>query len=86
MKRATNRNFHLPLPAELYEQLKAEARKQGRPATAIARRAIESWLRRRQASELHEEIVAYARSAAGTTEDLDPALEAAAIEALEDVD
>lgn len=86
MKRATMRNFHLPLPADLYEQLGREAGKRGRPATTLARQAIELWLRRVRASELHEEIASYARKHAGTHADLDEALEAAGIELLEESD
>jgi len=83
MKGATiRRNFHLSLPPHLYEGLKSEARKRGRPATVIARQAIESWLRRSRASELRQEIAAYALSAGGSAADLDGALEGAGIESL----
>jgi hypothetical protein len=86
MKRATKRNFHLPLPADLYEELRREAGKRGRPATAVARQAIEMWLRRARASELHEEIAAYARKHAGSRADLDEALETAGAEFLAETD
>ena len=76
------RNFHLPLPPELYAALKEEAKKRGRPATAIARSAIESWLSRARASELHEEIAAYAVKHGGSDVDLDRSLEVAGIESL----
>lgn len=75
-------NFHLPLPPDLYEALKKEARKRGRPATAIARSAIESWLSRARASELHEEIASYAVKHGGSDVDLDRSLETASIESL----
>ncbi len=86
MKGATKRNFHLPLPADLYAQLRREAGKQGRPATVIARHAIEVWLNRTRASELREEITSYARKNAGSDADLDEALEAAGIDLLEESD
>ncbi len=82
MKRATIRNFHLPLPPGLYDELCDAAKKRGRPTTVIARHAIETWLRRARASELREEIASYARSVAGSSADLDASLEAAGIELL----
>lgn len=81
MKNGT-RNFHLPLPPDLYDALKKEARKKGRPATSVARSAIEMWLSRVRASELHEEIASYASKHADSDVDLDPSLEAAGIESL----
>jgi predicted DNA-binding protein len=82
MKNATRRNFHVPLSQEVYDGLRSEARKRGRPATAIARHAIEAWLRRTRASELHEEIASYARRQGGSNADFDAPLEAAGIEYL----
>jgi rRNA-processing protein FCF1 len=76
------RNFHLPLPPALYAALKKEAKKRGRPATAIARSAVESWLFRARASELHEEIASYAVKHGGSDMDLDRSLEVAGIESL----
>ena len=48
----------------------------------VARRAIESWLRRSQALELREEIARYAAGVAGSVADLDEALETAGAEFL----
>jgi predicted transcriptional regulator len=76
------RNFHLPLPEELYRQLRAAAKAANQPATAVARNAIEAWLRQRRRAAIHEAIAAYAAKAAGTIDDLDPALEAASLEHL----
>ncbi len=73
------RNFHLPLPQDTYERLKAEADRESRPATVVARHAIEEWLRERRRLFLREEIAEYAAKAAGTTDDLDPQLEKAAV-------
>ena len=82
MKDSTLRSFHLPLPAELYEELRAEARRRGRPATTVARQVIAAGLRTMRRHELAEEIAEYARANAGTSADLDPELEAAGIESL----
>jgi hypothetical protein len=84
--KASARNFHVPLPAEVHEALRGEAERTGKPATALAREAIEAFLRRRRRIALHESISAYAHARAGTTADLDPMLEHAGIEHLLDED
>ncbi len=82
MAKTRVRNFHLPLPEELYRRLRSQAAAAGQPATVVARHAIEAWLRQRRRSAIHEAIAAYATKAAGTLDDLDPALEAASLEHL----
>jgi hypothetical protein len=82
MKQATRsevRNFHLPLPDDVYEALRQEAARSGKPATVVAREAIEAWLRDRKRSAVHEAVAHYAVSHAGTPVDLDPALEKASV-------
>ncbi len=74
------RNFHLPLPDNLYEELKEEAKRRQRPATVVARGAIAAWLRQVRRSEVSEAIASYAAEYAGTGADLDEALEQAGIE------
>jgi len=76
------RNFHLPLPDEVYRDLRAEAERSSRPATALARQAIELWLRHRRKVARHQAIAAFAAEHAGTPLDLDTELEAASIEHL----
>jgi len=78
MKSAT-KNFHLPLPERAYEELRREAAREGRPATTVAREAIEEWLERRRKSELHEQIAEYASAQKGSEADLDATLESAAV-------
>ena len=39
------KNFHVPLPEQTYTRLRAEAERTQAPATALAREAIEWWLR-----------------------------------------
>ena len=75
------RNFHLPLPEPLYRRLQDVAARANRPATAVARYAIESWLRHQRRVAVREAIAAYAAGAAGSREDLDPDLETASLEA-----
>jgi len=82
MKGTTLRNFHVPLPDDLYKQLHAEAERYQQPATALARDALTWWLRQCRKAALHEAICAYAAQYAGTAADLDQALEAAAVEHL----
>ena len=76
------RNFHLPLPEQTYSQLRAEAERAQLPATALAREAIDGWLRQQLRKARHDQIAAYAAEMAGTEFDLDPDLEAAGIEHL----
>jgi hypothetical protein len=76
------RNFHLPLPEEVYRDLREEATRASRPATALARQAIELWLRHRQKVARHEAIAAFAAENAGSPLDLDTELEAASLEYL----
>jgi len=76
------KNFHLPLPDHTYTHLRAEAERTQMPATALAREAIEWWLRQQQRKARHAQIAAYAAEMAGTDLDLDPDLEAAGIERL----
>jgi predicted transcriptional regulator len=78
----TLRNFHVPLPEELYRQLHEEAERLRQPATHIVRQALQSWLDRQRQDLLHEAIHAYAQQLAGSQADLDPELEAAAAEHL----
>jgi hypothetical protein len=76
------KNFHLPLPEEIYIDLRAQADRAQVPATTLAREAIEGWLKQQRRKERHEAIAAYAAEMAGTEFDLDPNLEAAGIEHL----
>ncbi len=74
------RNFHIPLPEDVYRLLRDEAASANRPATVLARHAIETWLRQRRKAALREAIAAYAAAHAGSEADLEPALEAASLE------
>jgi predicted transcriptional regulator len=76
------RNFHLPLPDDVYRALRDEAAAVKQPATVIARQAIETWLRERKRAAVREAIAAYAAEHAGTPADLDVPLEAAGLETL----
>jgi predicted DNA-binding protein len=75
------RNLHVPLPGDLHERLRAEATRSGRPATMLAREAIEAWIREREREKVCEDIASYAAEMAGTA-DLDPDLERAGIQHL----
>jgi hypothetical protein len=82
MKQSSQRNFHIPLPEDLYNRLKEEARRAKQPATVLARRAIELLIEQRRKTMLHEAIAAYAAQHAGTASDLDEQLEAASVQHL----
>ena len=76
------KNFHLPLPERTYALLRAEAERIQMPATAVAREAIDSWLRDQGRKARHDAIAAYAVEVAGTDLDIDLELESAGIEHL----
>lgn len=76
------KNFHLPLPDEVYDDLKIEAERSRIPATSMAREAIEAWLAARKKAARNRAIRAYAVKMAGTEFDLDRALERATLEVL----
>lgn len=78
----TVKNFHLPLPEQIYTLLRAEAERTHVPATTLAREAIDSWLNDQARKAKHDAIAAYAAEMAGTDLDLDRALESAGIEHL----
>ena len=82
----TMRNFHLPLTDEQHAGLRAASRRARRPATALARQAITDWLDRQRRTERDRQIAEFASKSAGTELDLDPALESASIEHLNDSD
>lgn len=76
------RNFHVPLPEQTYQHLRAAAEQAHVPATVLAREAIDSWLRQQARNTRAEAIADYANQAAGTNLDLDRQLEAAAVDYL----
>jgi hypothetical protein len=80
------KNFHLPLPDETYASLQAEAERAQVPATALAREAINCWLKQQMRKTRHEQIAAWAAEFSGSELDLDRDLEAAGIEHLAKTD
>lgn len=82
MPRSLMKNLHVPLPEPLYRRLRTEAERARRPATDLAREAIDRWLFEQQRQILHDAIQTYASETAGTRDDLDREMEAAAVEHL----
>ncbi len=76
------KNFHVPLPDETYRHLRTAARLSNVPATALAREAIDLWLRQQFRKARHDAMAAFAAENAGTALDFDPELEAAGVEHL----
>ena len=76
------KNFHVPLPEQTYDNLRAEAERMQVPATTLAREAVDWWLRQQFRKARQNAIAAYAAEMAGTDFDLDSDLESAAIERL----
>ena len=77
-----NKNFHLPLPADMYARLRDASSRLGAPATELAREAIAEWLREEKRRVLRAGLAAFVDIHAGTEWDLDPAVEAAGIESI----
>jgi len=75
-------NFHVPLPEELYNNLKKEAMQFHMAATELARYAIAFWLKKAQKASLHKAISEYAAECAGTEFDLDKEFEKQSINLL----
>ena len=75
-------NFHLPLAEGAYRDLHEDAERSSKPATALARQAIEMWLRHRRRVARHEAIAAFAAEHASGPLDLNAALERASIDYL----
>ncbi len=86
MNPAIPHNLHVPLSEDLYKLLRTEAKQVKKPATVLARQAIEAWLTRRQKVKTHQAIRDYASKFAGTESDLDTDLESASLRHLTDID
>ena len=82
MRKSLMKNLHVPLTEPTYLRLRTEAERAGRPATELAREAIDRWLAEQQRQLLHDAIQAYARETAGTRDDLDGGMEAAGVDHL----
>ena len=80
------RNLHVPLPDPMYHRLRNEAQRTRRPATDIAREAIDTWLAEQQRLFVHDSVAEYAKEAAGSKSDLDVELESASIASLLAID
>jgi predicted DNA-binding protein len=76
------KNLHVPLPAELHDQLREVAAQLGKPATVLAREAIERHLKGLKKQAIDAAITEWAAEFAGTELDLDSDLEAAGLEFL----
>ena len=76
------RHIHVPLSDSLHAELRSAASRAGRPATEIARDAIDRWLAEEQRAALRAAIAQYAGAHAGTDVDLDRDLERATVEHL----
>lgn len=81
---SATKNFHVPLPEALYDELRSAAREADQPATRFAQELMRAGLEQWRHTRRRQQIAAYARQVAGTAEDLDPELERASIESLTD--
>jgi hypothetical protein len=55
---AAKSNFHVPLPNDVYSELRDAAVEEGTPATVLARRAIEDYLKVRHRALVREALSA----------------------------
>lgn len=76
------KSFHLPLPEDLYNELRNESARSKRPATELARQAIKFWIEEQKRKAVYQSVAEFASEYAGTGFDLDEDLEAAGIEFL----
>jgi hypothetical protein len=72
----------MPFPEQTWSGLRAEAERAQLPATALAREAIDGWLREQAKKARHDQIAALAAEISGTDLDLNPNLEAGGIKQL----
>jgi hypothetical protein len=77
------RNFHLPLPAALYAELRDAAAAANQPATKLAQAFVKRGLDERRRNLRRRKVAAYAAEMAGSSDDLDVILEAVGIDALD---
>ena len=78
------KNLHVPIPIALHDELRRMAAHLGKPATVVAREAIEHHLKQLRKQAVDAEITRWASEVAGSVLDLDPELEAAGLEFLRD--
>jgi hypothetical protein len=76
------KNFHLPLPEALYEQLRSAAKEADQPATKFAQDLVQVGLDQWRRAHRRQQIAAYAQQVAGSSQDLDRELEHAGITTL----
>jgi predicted DNA-binding protein len=74
------KNLHVPLPGELHSALRDAAARLGKPATTVAREAIERYVLELRKQTIDLAIEAWAIEVAGSELDLDPMLESATVE------
>jgi hypothetical protein len=86
MSTKSPRNFHLPLPDDLYSKLMHLSKSSAQPATVLARKALRFWFEQLEKEELDRHIREYACSVSGTECDLDEELESSAMEFLLETD
>ena len=76
------KNLRVRLPEQTHNRVQAEAARARVPATALAREAIDAWLRHKEKTARDQAITEYAAEMAGSDSDLDPELETAGIQHL----
>jgi len=79
---SATKTLRLLLPEALYAELRSAARETRRPTTRFAQQLVRTNLDQWRRASRRQEIAAYARQVAGSSEDLDRDLERAGIKSL----
>ncbi len=74
--------LELELDGDVWGMLHDEAIRTGRPTVSLASDVVTKWVRERQRQRVAQEIAEFAAAHAGSELDLDPKLEAAALDVL----
>jgi hypothetical protein len=79
---SATKTLRLLLPKALYTELRSAAREARWPTTRFAQELVRAGLDQWRRTRRRQEIAAYARQVAGSSEDLNPELERAGIKSL----
>mgnify|MGYP006290459863 CR=1 FL=1 len=78
------KKLNLPLPVSTHEAVFREARRRRVPATRLVRSILDDWLAEQARERRAEEIRRFATANGGSAADLDPELESAGLQLLEE--
>jgi hypothetical protein len=74
------RNFHLPLPADTYDELRSASEEMSQPATQLVRSILQNWLKLRKKAQTKNKIAEYTREIESNDVSIDSDFEALGVE------